>query len=104
MPQKALIVRTGPEGHEGLKELNVELEQGWRVVETTPMGGAGGAAEEPCLAALVIIEHRDPEESGPGTMAEPLEEAEEEAEEMVEEVVEGVDDVVEGNGADPSSS
>lgn len=47
MPQKALIVRTGPDGHEGLKELNLELERGWRVATVSPMGGSWGGGGRP---------------------------------------------------------
>lgn len=94
MTQKALIVRTTPEGHDGLTELNVELERGWRVAEMTPMGGAGGATESPCHAALVILEHRDSDPSGPAVAAQTFEEVEEEAEKAVEEAAQG-------NGAEP---
>lgn len=95
MPQKALIVRTTPDGHEGLTELNVELEQGWQVAEISPMGGAGGATKIPCHAALVILEHRDPDQSGSAVAAQTLEEVEEEAEKAVEEAAQG-------NGTEPS--
>lgn len=94
MPQKALIVRTTPDGHDGLTELNVELERGWRVAEMTPMGGAGGATESPCHAALVILEHQDSDPSGPSVAAQTLEEVEEEAEKAVEEAAQG-------NGTEP---
>lgn len=97
MPQKALIVRTSPDGHDGLTELNLELEQGWRVAEMTPMGGAGGATERPCHAALVILEHQDPDQTGPSVAAQTLEEVEEETEKAVEEATQG-------NGTEPSSS
>lgn len=87
MQQKALIVKAGPEHTYGLDELNVKLSRGWRVVQMTPMGGAGvgpgddGEAEL-CLAALVIVER-----------------AEEEAAALVEQVEEEIDEIVEGNGA-----
>ncbi len=47
MTQKALIVRTGPDGHEGLNQLNRHLEKGWRVATVRPMGGAGEAGGGP---------------------------------------------------------
>lgn len=94
MTQKALIVRTTPNGHDGLTELNLELERGWRVAEMSPMGGAGGATETPCHAALVILEHQDPEQTGPAVAAETFEEVEEEAEKAVEEATQG-------NGIEP---
>lgn len=98
MTQKALIVRTGPDGHEGLEELNIELERGWRVTYTGPMGGASGPSDGPTHAALVILEHEDPDQPGAAVAAEAFEEVEEEAEEVVEGVVE---EVVDGNGANP---
>lgn len=100
MTQKALIVRTGPEGHEGLEELNIELERGWRVAQVAPMGGAAGAADAPCHAALVILEHAD-EDEGPTLAVEALERIERGAETVVEEVVEDPGEVMEGNGAGP---
>jgi hypothetical protein len=99
--QKALIVKTGPDGHEGLEELNIELERGWRVAEVAPMGGAGGATASPGHAALVILEGRDLNEPEPAVAAKEIQEVEEEADEVVEEVVEEVDEVVEGDGANP---
>lgn len=99
--QKALIVKTGPDGHEGLEELNIELERGWRVAEVAPMGGAGGATASPGHAALVILEGRDLNEPEPAVAAKKIQEVEEEADEVVEEVVEEVDEVVEGDGANP---
>jgi len=97
MTQKALIVRTGPGGHEGLKELNLHLQKGWRVATVSPMGGAGEAGEAPCHAALVILEHRDAE--GPTMAVEAVERARWEAETAVEEVMRDIGKVIEGNGA-----
>jgi hypothetical protein len=99
--QKALIVKTGPDGHEGLEELNIELERGWHVAEVAPMGGAGGASASPGHAALVILEGRDLNEPKPAVAAKDIEDVEQEADEVVEEVVEAVDDVMEGDGANP---
>ena len=95
--QKALIVRTGPEESDGLDELNIELERGWRVAEISPMGGAGGG-DAPVLAALVILEHRDRPEQEPKIATEAIEQVEESPEEVVDEVVDEIDDVVEGDG------
>ena len=98
MTQKALIVRTGPDGHEGLKELNVHLEKGWRVATVSPMGGAGEAAGAPCHAALVVLERRGSDETA--TVAvEALERAESEAQSVVEEVMRGIGKVTGGDGA-----
>lgn len=99
MTQKALIVRTGPDGHEGLKELNLELERGWRVARVSPMGGAGETGEAPCHAALVVLERRD--EEGATVAVEALERAKWEAETAVEEVMRDIGKGVEGNGAEP---
>lgn len=98
--QKALIVRTSPDGDVGLDELNIELERGWTVAEVAPMGGAGGATASPCIAALVILESRDDDTPGP-TPVSAVEEVEQEADDVVEEVVEEVDESVEGDGANP---
>ncbi|WP_022835736.1 hypothetical protein [Salisaeta longa] len=92
--QKALIVRTAADGTTaGLESLNASLRHGWRVVDTTPMGGAGRESA-PQWAALVILEQRgEGRPEHPPVMAE--EPLPEEAEEVVEEVVEGP----EGDGA-----
>jgi hypothetical protein len=94
--QKALIIRTGPDGHDGLEELNIELERGWRVVEVTSMGGAGGATASPVIAALVILEHRDERPEEPVMAATAVEE---ETEKAVEEIVEESYEITEGDGA-----
>ena len=99
MTQKALIVRTGPDGHEGLRQLNLELERGWRVHTVSPMGGAGDAGEAPCHAALVVLERRG--EKGTTVAIEAVERAESEAKSVVEEVMRDMGKVIEGNGADP---
>lgn len=104
MSQKALIVRTGPNGHDGLEELNIELERGWRVADTTPMGGAETEAEGPTHAALVVLERRDRNRPTPTAAIAALEELGAESEEVVEQVVEEAEDVVEGNGAGPPSA
>lgn len=102
MTQKALIVRTGPDGHDGLEELNIELERGWRVAKVAPMGGAAGPAETPCHAALVILEHSD--EEAPTLAVEALERFGHGAESVVEEVAEDPNEMVEGNGTEPPDS
>ena len=96
MTQKALIVRTGPDGHEGLKELNLELERGWRVATVSPMGGADEAGGAPCHAALVVLERHD---RTPTVAVEAVERAEREASSVVEEVMRDMGKVLEGNGA-----
>lgn len=83
--QKALVVAIDSGKIQGLDELNTALGRGWRVVQVSPMGGAGAGAQDApsalCLASLVIIER------GNGEMA--LLEAEEETEELINEIVEG---------------
>ena len=98
MTQKALIVRTGPEGHDGLKELNIELERGWRVARVRAMGGAETASEGPTHAALVVLERRDRDRPSPAAAVAALEEIGTESEKGVEQVVE---EAVDGNGTDP---
>lgn len=94
LEQRALIIRASAAGEDGLAELNVELERGWRVAQVTPMGGTGlddnGDAPTPFLAALVIIERRSDEEEGPVAVEalKKVREIEDEPEEIVEEVVE----------------
>lgn len=86
--QKALIIRTGPDGHDGLEELNIELERGWTVAEVAPMGGAGGATSSPVVAALVILEYRDEHPEAPV-----------ETEEAVRQILTEGYEVTEGDGA-----
>lgn len=101
MAQKALIVRTGPEGHDGLQELNIELERGWTVSDVAPMGGAGSTNGGPTHAALVILDRRDQNHPKPVAAVAALEEIGKESEKVVEHVVEEAEDVVEGDGAEP---
>jgi len=103
MIQKALIVRTGPDGHEGLHKLNLELERGWRVAQVAPMGGAAGTPDAPCHAALVILERADRNE-GPTLAVEALERFEQGTESIVEEVADEPSEVVEDNGTEPPDS
>lgn len=94
MSQKALIVRTGPEGHDGLKKLNVHLERGWQVERVAAMGGAGPVEDGPTHAALVVLERRGPDRPTPAAAVAALEEIGNESEQVVEQVVEG-------DGAEP---
>lgn len=104
MTQKALIVRTGPDGHDGLEALNAELDRGWRVAEVSPMGGADTTASGPTHAALVILERRERRDATPAAAVAALEELGAESQ-IVEEVVNDPEDGIEGNGTDlPTSS
>ena len=55
MTQKALVVTVGPTGARtaSLDDLDQHLRAGWRVAQTSPMGG-GGATDG--FAALVVLE------------------------------------------------
>lgn len=59
--QKAYVIQSGSDGIKGLDELNVALGRGWRVVATTPFGGAAAAdsADRFCVACLVVVERED---------------------------------------------
>jgi hypothetical protein len=58
--QRAIIVKISGLSHVlGLDELNKLLEDGWRVVDQRPMGGAGGGGSfsaDYAHSSLVIIE------------------------------------------------
>lgn len=58
--QKALIVSKVLNEIEGLVELNKYLEEGWKVVSSKQMGGAGGSDCFVHFASLVIIEKLNP--------------------------------------------
>lgn len=101
MTQKALIVQTGPDGHEGLDELNIQLERGWRVARVSAMGGAGTENGAVTHAALVILERTERDRPSPAAAVAALEKLGAESEEVVEQVMEETDEIVEGNGANP---
>lgn len=89
--QKALLIRVAGDSVHGLTALNEHLSNGWRVVETTPLGG-GHATE---TVALVVIE----QERAADTQAMPV--AEREAQPAEDDIVPDVDPPVEGDGASP---
>jgi len=103
MTQKAVIVRTGPDGHDGLEALHIELERGWRVAEVTPMGGAETAASAPTHAALVILERRERRDATPAAAVAALEELGT-GSDIANEVVNDPENGMDGNGTDPPSS
>ncbi|MEM1041639.1 MAG: hypothetical protein AAGI91_03325 [Bacteroidota bacterium] len=87
--QKTLLVTTGTGGTSGLNPLNDHLQQGWRVAQVVPMGGAGSGASVR-FAALVIIEQD-------GDLAEQvLEQIEEQIEDSFESQI---DEALEGGFA-----
>jgi hypothetical protein len=98
-----MIVRTGPNGPDGLEALNVELDRGWRVAEVAPMGGADTAAPAPTHAALVILERRERRDATPDAAVAALEELGSESE-IAKEVVDTHEDGIEDNGTDPPVS
>lgn len=86
--QKAYLIQVGADGVRGLDDLNMALGRGWRVVETTPLGGAAAGTEADarlCLACLVVVERSE------RPAASLLETSEED---------EIVDELLEGDGAD----
>ena len=48
-----------PVASESADALTALLDDGWRLVSTTAMGGAGGATSPPLFAALVILEREE---------------------------------------------
>ena len=92
--QKALLVRVAGDDIHGLTTLNEYLSNGWRVIETTPLGG-GHATE---TVALVLIEQQ---RSGPTHEAPVAERETQPTEEELDEIVPGVEEPVEGDGATP---
>lgn len=58
--QKVILVTTGSNGTQGITGVNKELREGWRVVQITPMGGAG-SGESARFAALLVIERSEGE-------------------------------------------
>ncbi len=93
VPQKALIVRTGPSGHDGLDALNDELRRGWQVAHVTSMGGAavGTTDDGPpvlAVAALVVLERAFEQPDEATLAAEALGEALDDTDSAVDEVVE----------------
>lgn len=58
--RKALVVHFAP-GHpaESVDALTEHLNDDWRLVSTTAMGGTGGAAGTAQFAALVVLERED---------------------------------------------
>lgn len=53
--QKVILVTTGSNGTQGITSVNEDLREGWRVVQITPMGGAG-SGDSARFAALLVIE------------------------------------------------
>lgn len=78
MTQKALVVTVGPTGARtaSLDDLDQYLRAGWRVAQTSPMGG-GGATDG--FAALVVLERA--------------------VETEAERLLESVEEEIEGDGA-----
>ena len=63
--RKALVVHFAPgQPQESVEALTSRLNGGWRIVSTSAMGGAGGAATEAQFAALVIIEREEEKKVG----------------------------------------
>lgn len=91
--QKALLVRVAGDSVHGLTALNEHLSNGWRVIETSPLGG-GHATE---TVALVIIE----QQRSADTQAMPV--AERQAQPAEDDIMPEVESPVEGDGATPNA-
>jgi len=89
--QHALLIRVAGDTVHGLDTLNDHLSDGWRIVETTPLGG-GHATE---TVALVVIEERHRADAPSVPVAE------RETAPTEEEIVPPGVDPVEGDGATP---
>lgn len=84
--QKIVIITTGAGGTAGLNAVNQDLQQGWRVMQISPMGGAGGG-EGVRFAAAVLLEQS---EGGATRLAEEMEkQAEVDMEGQIEQALEG---------------
>ena len=84
--QKVIIVTTGANGTQGLTSINKDLREGWRVVQMSPMGGAG-SGESSRFAAMVVLEQSA---SAAARHMEQLEEqAEVDIEGQIEQALEG---------------
>ena len=58
--KKALVVHYTPGAEsETVAALTDHLNDGWRLVSTSAMGGAGGGADAAQFAALVVVERED---------------------------------------------
>lgn len=58
--RKALVVHYAP-GHpaESVDALTQHLNDDWRIISSTAMGGTGGATHPPQFAALVVLEREE---------------------------------------------
>ena len=58
--RKALVVHYAPgRPAETVDALTDHLNDDWRILSTTAMGGTGGATAPPQFAALVVLERED---------------------------------------------
>ncbi|MEM1055478.1 MAG: hypothetical protein AAGI52_08115 [Bacteroidota bacterium] len=58
--KKALVVHYRPDGQEGtVSELTRHLNDGWRIVQTSAMGGVGRYDGPAQFAALVVLEREE---------------------------------------------
>ena len=82
--QKIVLVTTGSSGTQGVTTVNEDLRKGWRLMQITPMGGAG-SGDTARFAAIVVLE-REVDSEAPGPEA-----AEEEADidAQIEQALEG---------------
>ena len=84
--QKVILVTTGSNGTQGITSVNEDLREGWRVVQITPMGGAG-SGDSARFAALLVIERTVKE--GEQTYEGAAEQAEVDIDSQIEQALEG---------------
>jgi hypothetical protein len=84
--QKLILVTAGSSGTQGITTANNDLREGWRLVQITPMGGAG-SGESARFAALVVLERS--EEAAERVLVETAEQAEDDIDSQIEQALEG---------------
>ena len=84
--QKVILVTTGSNGTQGITTVNKDLHEGWRVVQITPMGGAG-SGESARFAALLVIERSG--QAAERVLEETAELAEADIDSQIEQALEG---------------
>lgn len=84
--QKVILVTTGSQGTQGVTTVNRDLGEGWRVVQITPMGGAG-SGESARFAALIVLERS--EQDAERVLEQTAEQAEVDIDSQIEQALEG---------------
>jgi hypothetical protein len=84
--QKLILITTGSSGTQGVTTANNDLREGWRVVQITPMGGAG-SGESARFAALLVLERS--EQDAERVLEATAEQAEVDIDSQIEQALEG---------------